>query len=148
MTILIISVTEVGVMNFFVYWTNKEGKKELITCNLNECVLPGITRQSVIEISKKWNITVTERMFHINELVDAINENRVYIVIILQLIDCFGTGTAAVICPIRELTYKNKTYEILKKDLLIGPLADHLYKFLSDIQYGVIQHEYQRKIQQ
>ena len=83
MTILIISVTEVGVMNFFVYWTNKEGKKELITCNLNECVLPGITRQSVIEISKKWNITVTERMFHINELVDAINENRVYIFIIL-----------------------------------------------------------------
>jgi len=35
-------------MNLFVYWKNKEGKKEVITCPLDGIVLPGITRMSII----------------------------------------------------------------------------------------------------
>lgn len=42
-------VTEIGAMNLFVYWKNKEGVKEVVTCPLDGgLVLPGITRNSAI----------------------------------------------------------------------------------------------------
>ena len=47
-------VTEVGAMNFFVYWTNEEGEKELITSPLNGVILPGITRKSLLDLAHKW----------------------------------------------------------------------------------------------
>jgi len=56
----------VGVMNFFVYWYNSEGEKELITCPLDGTILPGVTRKSILDISKKWGqFHVTERKFKI-----------------------------------------------------------------------------------
>jgi len=59
-------VSEVGVMNFFVYWYNAEGEKELITCPLDGTILPGVTRKSILDISKKWGqFRVTERKFKI-----------------------------------------------------------------------------------
>jgi len=41
-------VSEVGVMNFFVFWTNTKGEKELITCPLDGTILPGVTRDSIL----------------------------------------------------------------------------------------------------
>jgi len=82
------NVTEVGNMNFFVFWYNKEGEKELLTCSLDGTVLPGITRKSILEISWKWGeFNVTEREFTIQELVWAIKDKKV--------IEAFGAGTAA-----------------------------------------------------
>ena len=44
-------VSEVGVMNFFVFWYNTQGEKELITCPLDGTILPGVTRKSILDIS-------------------------------------------------------------------------------------------------
>lgn len=48
-------ISEVGVMNFFLVWLNKQGKKQLVTCPLDGTILPGVTRDSILKISKKWN---------------------------------------------------------------------------------------------
>ena len=40
-------------MNFFVFWTNEDGEKELVTPPLDGTILPGITRMSLIELMKE-----------------------------------------------------------------------------------------------
>ena len=87
-------------MNYFVYWINKQGEKELITCNLNGEILPGVIRNSVLELANKWGIKVSEREFKIQEVIEACEEGRI--------LESFGTGTAAIICPIKTMTYKDK----------------------------------------
>ncbi len=85
-------------MNFFVYWINEKGEKELVTAPTDGLILPGVTRDSVIQLAKEWNMKVSVRHYDINEVIKAIKEGR--------LIEAFGTGTAAVICPIKKLSYK------------------------------------------
>lgn len=71
-------VTEVGVMNCFVYWYNTKGEKELITCPLDGTILPGVTRDSILQIARSWGeFKVTEERFTIHDLVKASKENRV-----------------------------------------------------------------------
>ncbi|KAF4524679.1 hypothetical protein B566_EDAN009523 [Ephemera danica] len=55
-------LTEVGTMNIFVLLINDNGERELITPPLDGLILPGITRQSIIELALEWNeFKVTER---------------------------------------------------------------------------------------
>ena len=93
-------ITEVGVMNFFVYWVNKKGEKELVTCPLDGTILPGVMRDSVINVANEWGIQVSERNFYIQEIIEAIKEKRI--------IEAFGTGTAAIICPIKSIHFKGE----------------------------------------
>ena len=62
-------------MNFFVYWINELGEKELITCNLDGTILPGVTRDSILALARDWNeFKVSERVFTIHELTKALDE--------------------------------------------------------------------------
>lgn len=94
-------VTEAGASNFFVVWENKtSGKLELVTPSLDTgVILPGITRQSVLDISRerlraetaaqfssRKPLEVVERSLTINEVLEANDEGR--------LVECFVTGTA------------------------------------------------------
>ncbi|KAJ3318404.1 branched-chain-amino-acid aminotransferase [Gonapodya sp. JEL0774] len=127
-------VTEVGASNFFVFWVNEHGQKELVTPSLEEgLILPGVTRSSVLHLARSWNeFRVTERRLLMPELVRAIKERRV--------IECFSSGTAAVITPIRAIGYEGR-------DLVVpldpadpsqgaGPLARRLFDEVVGIQYG------------
>ena len=59
-------ISEVGVMNFFVYWLNENGEKELITAELDGTILPGVTRDSILDLTRSWGeFKVTERVFNI-----------------------------------------------------------------------------------
>lgn len=93
-------------MNFFVYWVNKKGEKELVTCPLDGTILPGVMRDSVIKVGNEWGIQVTERNFFIQEIIEAIREKRIF--------EAFGTGTAAIICPIKSIYYKGEVKSNLK----------------------------------
>jgi branched-chain amino acid aminotransferase len=66
-------VTEVGTMNVFVYWINKDGEKELITPPLDGTILPGVTRDSIIRMAEDMpEFKMTQRPFKIQEMMEAV----------------------------------------------------------------------------
>ncbi len=114
-------VEEVGAMNVFF----RLGE-QVVTPKLDGSILPGITRKSVIQILKDWGVDVCERLLPIDELVKAHKDG--------QLLEAFGSGTAAVISPIGELRYGDLRMQI--HDNKIGPLSQKLYDELTGIQWG------------
>jgi branched-chain amino acid aminotransferase len=114
-------IEEVGAMNIFFVIDGK-----LITPMLTGSILPGITRDSVIALAKMWDIQVSERKISINEVLDAHASGK--------LEEIFGSGTAAVISPVGEIKYGDTVITV--SDGEVGPIANKLYKAISDIQYG------------
>ena len=114
-------IEEVGSMNIFFVIDD-----ELVTPVLNGSILPGITRDSVLTIAKKWNIKVSERQISIDELIDAHDSGK--------LQEIFGSGTAAVISPVGEMKYSDRVINIGGGK--VGPMANRLYQAITDIQYG------------
>lgn len=115
-------IEEVGAMNIFF----KIGD-EIVTPSLNSgSILPGITRDSALELCRSWGMKVSERKVAIDELVEAHEKG--------QLKECFGTGTAAVISPVGKLRFKDKVMEI--NGGTIGEVSQRLYDTLTGIQWG------------
>ena len=121
------NIEEVGTMNMFVHF-----KDEVATPRLSGTILPGITRMSVLEILKDWNYNVNERDIPINEIVGKYNSGN--------LVELFGTGTAAVISSISKLKYGDTLLKF--SDENPGELGTKLYQTLTDIQYGRIEDKY------
>ena len=121
------NVEEVGAMNVMF----KIGDK-VITPELTGSVLPGITRMSAIELLRGWGIEVEERSITIDELVEAAKRG--------ELKEAWGTGTAAVISPVGELSFEGERYEIGRFE--IGPLTMKLYNTLTGIQWGKLADEH------
>jgi len=42
------SILEVGTSNVFILWKNKENELEVVTPEVSDMILPGVTRDSVI----------------------------------------------------------------------------------------------------
>jgi len=117
-------IEEVGTMNVFFKING-----EIITPSLEEgSILSGITRESIIQLLKSWDIKVTERKISIDELYEAHTKGK--------LQEAFGTGTAAVISPIGELCWNDKCILINNKET--GELASKIYNTLTGIQKGDI----------
>lgn len=114
-------IEEVGAMNIFF---KIDGK--IFTPMLNGSILPGITRNSVIEICKSWGFDVIEKKISAEELVQAQKSGK--------LEECFGTGTAAVISPVGKLSYKDDA--MLINENKIGDLSQKLYDTITSIQFG------------
>ncbi|WP_067836197.1 branched-chain amino acid aminotransferase [Amphibacillus sediminis] len=120
-------VEEVGSMNVFFKING-----EVVTPELNGSILPGVTRQSVIQLLQHWGIKVTERKLALTEIVQA-HKNG-------ELEEAFGSGTAAVISPIGALSFGGEIMTI--NDQKTGPIAGKLYQTLTDIQYGEIEDSF------
>ena len=114
-------VEEVGSMNFFFV---KDGT--VYTTPLTGTILPGVTRDSLIQLCKDMNIPVREEAVGIEDKINGIKNNT--------LTEAFGSGTAAVVIPIGELVYKDTSYRI--NDFHIGTITQKLYTSLTDIQHG------------
>ncbi|XP_030645500.1 branched-chain-amino-acid aminotransferase, mitochondrial isoform X2 [Chanos chanos] len=127
-------ITEVGTMNLFIYWTTENGERELLTPPLDGIILPGVTRQSLLDLAREWGeFKVTERIIGMKELILALDAGRV--------LEVFGAGTACVVCPVGSLLYKGQMYQI--PTMKNGPdLAKRFYKELTDIQYGRKQRDW------
>ncbi len=115
------SIEEVGTSNIFFMIAD-----ELITPPLGGSILPGITRDSVIQLARRRGVKVTERPITIDEVIAASADG--------SLQEAFGTGTAAVISPVGEFCYQNHTY--LVNNGATGPLAQWLFDELQAIQNG------------
>ena len=119
-------IEEVGAMNIMF---KIDGK--IVTPMLNGSILPGITRNSVIQLLKKWGVKVSERKLAIDEILAASKDG--------SLQEIFASGTAAVISPIGCLNYKGTDYVVA--DEQVGPLAQKLYDTLYGIQTGKVKDD-------
>ncbi|MDR0967094.1 MAG: branched-chain amino acid aminotransferase [Myxococcales bacterium] len=112
---------EVGTMNIFFLIDD-----ELITPPLTGTILPGITRDSVLALTRSWGLHVSERPISIDEVVEASQTGK--------LQEIFGTGTAAVISPVGQLSYRGVEHVIHRGKS--GPLALKLFEHISLLQRG------------
>lgn len=120
-------IEECGTMNVFVRFDD-----ELATPPLNDTILPGITRDSVLQLARDWGYDVNERRISIHETIDGIENGKV--------LEIFGTGTAAVIAPVGELHFNNSSYQIANGK--VGDLSKRLFDTLTGIQCGEIDDPY------
>jgi branched-chain amino acid aminotransferase len=115
-------VDEVGAMNIaFVY----EGK-HIRTPALSGAILPGITRDSLLRLAPALGYRATEERIDIREVLDDIEAG--------QVTEAFGIGTGAVIAPVGRFGYQGRDYALATGNP--GPVAQRLFKGLTDIQYG------------
>lgn len=120
-------VEEVGTSNaFFVIGD------EIITAPLEGTILPGITRNSCIQVLKDKGYKVSERRMAIDEVVEAHKKG--------EFKEMFASGTAAIISPVGTLKYKDTVMEI--NDGKIGPVAQLLYDTIYGIQTGAVEDTY------
>jgi branched-chain amino acid aminotransferase len=133
-------VTEVGTMNLFVAMKNKEtGQKELITAPLDGTILEGVTRDSILDLARErlapegW--VISERKYTMKELDAAAKEGR--------LIEVFGAGTAAIVSPVRNISWKGNMVDCgLKPDEEAGELTLKMKDWIEARQYGDEEHEW------
>ncbi|WP_342429487.1 branched-chain amino acid aminotransferase [Neobacillus sp. FSL H8-0543] len=114
-------VEEVGSMNIFFKING-----EVVTPRLNGSILPGVTRDSVIQLLNYWKIPVREEKISIEEVYAAHERG--------ELEEVFGAGTAAVISPVGELHWND--HAIVINDYKIGQLSQDLYDEMTGIQLG------------
>ncbi len=115
-------IQEVGTMNIFFVIDGK-----VVTPATDGAILKGITRKSVIDILKDKGYEVEERLLSIDEIVEAHKSG------ILQ--EAFGTGTAAVVSFISDITYKGYRMEMPKsEDCKVGLLAKST---IENIRFGI-----------
>ena len=98
----------------------------IVTPDLHGSILPGITRDSIITLARQLGYNVEERRISIDEVESAARNGK--------LTEIFGTGTAAVVSPVGEFTYKGETFVI--GDGNIGKITADLYDKLTGIQFG------------
>jgi len=114
-------VEEVGTMNIFFLIDGT-----LITPPLTGTILPGVTRRSIITLTKEWGMKVEERRISLDEVFEAAESGT--------LQEIFGAGTAAVVSPVGLIEHNGKTIEI--NNFETGELTKKLFKAVTDIQYG------------
>jgi len=117
-------IEEVGSMNIFFVIDG-----EIVTPMLSGSILPGITRNSVIQLARSWGLNVSERKISIDEVLETQASGK--------LSEIFGSGTAAVVSPVGELKYGDRIVTI--GDGNVGPVAQRLFDAIQDIQYGRVE---------
>ena len=122
-----IILSPVGAMNIFFKIAGK-----IITPMLNGSILPGVTRNSAVEICKDWGYEVEERRISVEELHTSAKNGT--------LEEVFETGTAAVISPVGTLKFGKEIYEINNSQ--IGEVSQKLYDTITGIQTGKVEDKF------
>jgi branched-chain amino acid aminotransferase len=119
-------VEEVGTSNAFFMIDGV-----VYTSSLTGSILPGVTRDSTIQLLRKWGYEVEERRIALTEVFDAISDGT--------LREAWATGTACVISPIGVLNYKGEDYVINNE--VVGDVSQRLYDSLYGMQTGKLPDE-------
>ena len=114
-------VEEVGTSNIFFRLGD-----ELVTPPLEGTILAGVTRDSVLQLAKKWGIPSTERRISIHEVVDGCKSGH--------LKEIFATGTAAVISPVGEFSFQSETIRV--QDGEPGDWSGRFFDEITAVQDG------------
>jgi branched-chain amino acid aminotransferase len=114
-------IEESGTMNVIFQVGDK-----LVTPPVSNTILPGVTRDSVLTLARDMGVTVEERKISIDELVEAHGKG--------QLLDAFGTGTAATIAPIELIGFEGEDYML--PPVSERKLSTKIHAQLEAIRFG------------
>ena len=123
---------EAGTMNIF-FRVNDT----LLTAPNNDRILDGVTRKSVLQLAKDYNIKHEVRRVSVKEIKEAARNG--------SLKEIFGTGTAAVINPIAAFKHGEDVFELPKQD---DAYASFFKDKLTKIQHNLTEdpHGWRYKI--
>ncbi len=120
-------IEEMSGMNFFSVINGK-----LHTPEIQDTILDGITRNSLIQLAKDLGYEVVEEKMNINDLLTAIENG--------SCSECFACGTAAIITPIGMLgDAEGNEWNIKNPE---GPIAKELRETLLSLQEGRIEDQH------
>ncbi|MFI9592220.1 branched-chain amino acid aminotransferase [Nonomuraea sp. NPDC052265] len=114
-------VEEMGGMNLFFVFGNK-----LVTPALTGTLLPGITRESILEMADDLGLETEERLISVDEWESACAAG--------ELTEVFACGTAAVVTPVGSVRGADRSWTIA--DGTPGPVTMRVREELVGIQYG------------
>ena len=114
-------IEEMSGMNFFCVIDGK-----LVTPALQDTILDGVTRRSIIDIARAEGIQVEERKLSIDEVLEAAKTGK--------CLEAFVCGTAAVVAPIQSFMDKDGSVVVLKEPQ--GKIGMQLREKLISIQAG------------
>ena len=100
------------------------GDGRLVTPELGDTILPGITRRTILELAAEEGMAVEERPVAVEEVLD-------------DAVEAFGTGTAAGVTFFSSLRHGDS--EKVFGDGAIGPVAHGFLKTLKGVQYGALE---------
>ena len=109
-------------------------------------ILPGVTRDSVLALARDHasgkrpipglpsDLVIEERGVNMVEIKSAVQKG--------ELVELFGTGTAAVISPVDRIGYLGEDIEIPVGEGGMGPVSRPFWERLVGIQRGVIESDW------
>lgn len=115
-------VEELGGMNVFFVENNT-----LYTPPLHDTILPGITRDSVIQVARDLGIGVHETPIQMDEAAEKIQSGRIS--------EVFACGTAAVVIGIKEFLFETGRHLVIGGGVA-GEVTRKLNTELQGIQFG------------
>jgi branched-chain amino acid aminotransferase len=95
----------------------------VVTPSLEDTILPGITRKSVLQLAREQGLNTEERRVPVEEVFSDARE-------------AFVTGTAAGIAYIQSITHEGRTVEFSGGKM--GEVTRSLLTTLKGIQYGAL----------
>ena len=107
---------------FFVY------DDKVYTSPLRGTILNGVTRRSILALVEEMGLEVVEHPLAVEDIMEGAVNGR--------LKEAFGTGTACVVSPVGQFTYKDETVSLGNGQM--GVLTTQLYNTLTGIQYGTL----------
>ncbi|NNG37163.1 branched-chain amino acid aminotransferase [Nakamurella aerolata] len=119
-------VEEMGTNNLCFVFNDGNGGVEVVTPELNGSLLPGITRDSLMKLSKDLGYTATERRISTDEWAKSVDAG--------EITEVFGCGTAAVVTPVGQVKSVDGEFGTGAEGL--GPVAAALREELVGIQNG------------
>lgn len=119
-------IEEMGGMNiFFVY--QEKGETVVVTPELTGTLLPGITRDSLLQLAREHGFRAEERKITVDEWRADVQTGR--------MTEAFACGTAAVITPLGHVKSRKGDWTINHGET--GPVAAKLRETLLNLQHGI-----------
>lgn len=132
-------------MNLLAVFEKPDGSIELVTPPLEDMILPGVTRDSILALARGHadgshkldglpdKFSVVERNMTMPEIVEASKNG--------SLKEIFGSGTAAIISTVNAIGYEGRDVPVPVGEDGLGDVARVMLREIQGIQTGAIKRD-------